>query len=99
MGKIRITKEEMLAYRKTPNGRRKYMWMYAGVLIDLMSTLGVSIIIINSGKFTKPVYFYACLYILLVLVVLGGELIGVYFGAREQYFYDQQQKKVLKYDE
>ena len=99
MGKVKVTREEKKLYRQTPNGRRKYMWMYAGVIIDLMSTLGVSILIMNSSRFTKPLYFYICLYILLVIVVLGGELIGVYFGAMEQYFYDQHQKKVLKTDD
>lgn len=99
MGKIKVTKEEKRLYRQTPNGKRKYLWMLAGVIIDLMSTFGISILIMNSGRFTKPIYFYICLYILLVIVVLGGELIGVYFGAMEQYFYDQHQKKVLELDE
>ena len=99
MGKIKVTKEEIKEYRRTSNGRKKYIWMYAGIIIDIISTLGVSILIMNSYRLPSPVYFYVGLYILLVIVVLGGELIGVYFGAREQYFYDQHQKKVLRIDE
>ena len=99
MGRRKITKEEIRAYRKTPNGRRKYSWMFVGIIIDIMATLGISILIMNSHRLPSTLYFYAGLFILLVIVVLGGELIGVYFGALEQYFYDNQQKKVLTIDE
>lgn len=97
MGKI--TKEEIKLYRQTPNGRKKYIWMFAGIIIDIISTLGVSILIMNSHRLPSTLCFYSGLFILLVIIVLGGELIGVYFGALEQYFYDTQQKKVLNIDE
>lgn len=97
MGKI--TKEEIKLYRQTPNGRKKYIWMFAGIIIDILATLGISILINNSHRLPSVLYFYAGLFVLLVIVVLGGELIGVYFGALEQYFYDKQQKKVLNIDE
>ena len=99
MGKVKVTNADKLAYRNTPNGRKKYSWMCAGVIIDILSTLGIDVLITNAYLFTNPLYFYICLFILLVIVVLGGELIGVYFGAMEQYFYDKYNKKVLNIDE
>ena len=98
MGK-NITREDIKAYNRTPNGHTKYIWMIAGMLIDIMSSFGVSALIINSHRLPSQLYFYCALFILLVIVVLGGELIGVYFGALEQYFYDKNKKKVLNIDE
>lgn len=99
MGRRSVTKEELREFHQTPNGRSKYIWMYAGMLISFMSSLGVSILIINANRLPSPLYFYCALFVLLVLVVLGGELIGVYFGALEQFIYNKRQKKVLKIDE
>ena len=35
----------------------------------------------------------------MVIVVLGGEMIGVYYGALEQYVYNKNNKKVLDINE
>ena len=99
MGNRKITREEIKAYNQTTNGHNKYIWMIAGVIIDIMSSFGVGALIINSYKLPGQIYFYSALFILLVIVVLGGELIGVYFGGLEQYFYDKDKKKVLNIDE
>ena len=51
-------------------------------------------------------YFLVILFVLLVIVVLGGEMIGVYYGALEQHVYeknkdneDNANKKVLDINE
>ena len=47
----------------------------------------------------SPIYFYGILFVILIIIVLGGEMIGVYYGALEQYVYDKQSKKTLNIDE
>ena len=96
MGKKEVKKANVEKFHKTINGRRKYVWMYVGMLISFLASLGVSILILFANKLPGAVYFYVILFILLVIVVLGGELIGVYFGALEQYIYDKEEKKVLR---
>lgn len=98
MGNIK-PKGETELFRETTYGKKKLSWLYVGAIIDILATLGVSILFAYSNRFSNMLYFYLILFLLLVIVVLGGELIGVYFGAREQYFYDKQQKKVLNIDE
>ena len=99
MGKIHITKKDLKEFHSTANGRSKYIWMYVGMIIDIIASLGISFLIMHAKDVPSPLYFYCMLFILLVIVVLGGELIGVYFGAVEQFFYDKMQKKVLKIHE
>ena len=98
MGK-KNRKEEIKEFRKTPNGNKKYMWMLGGATIDIIATVGISILINNAYRIPNVLSFYAILFIFLVIVVLGGELIGVYFGALEQFIYNKNQKKVLDIDE
>ena len=95
----KISREEMREFKKTDNGLKKYKWMIAGAFIDFFATLGLTFLINYSYLIKNDVYFYALLFVLLVIVVLGGELIGVYFGAAEQYVYNKNQKKVLDINE
>lgn len=95
MGKIRITNEDKKEFKSTINGQKKVMWMVVGMLIDFLATLGISLLHIFSDKLPNNMVFLAILFVLLVVVVLGGEMIGVYYGALEQYVYDKTNKKVL----
>ncbi len=99
MGKKNITKEEKKEFRSTKNGSNKFRWMLTGIIIDIIATLGISLLIIFSERIESQMLFYILLFMLLVIIVLGGELIGVYFGAIEQYFYDKHMKKVLENNE
>ena len=99
MGKVNVTKDELKSFHKTANGRSKYIWMLVGIVLDIVSSIGISLLIINANKLPSNLHFYCGLFFLLIIVVLGGELIGVYFGAVERYFYDKSQKKVLRIHE
>ena len=96
MKKLRITKEDKDNFKNTRNGAIKYLWCYIGAIIDIVATIGVSLLIIYSSMFTS-LAFYLILYALLVIVVLGGEFIGTYYGALEQYMLNKREKKELSY--
>ena len=98
MGEEYSVKRIKREFRCTPNGYSKHKWMIVGVVIDIIATLCVSLAIAYSYKFSSSIALYVILFALLVIVVLGGELIGVYFGAREQYIYNKK-KKALTIDE
>ena len=89
MAKLRITREDKEEFKNTKNGAKKALWMIVGMLIDFLATLGISLIIIFSDALPSQMYFYVGLYVLLVIVVLGGEMIGVYYGALEQFMYNK----------
>ena len=94
MKKLKITKEDRENFKKTRNGAVKYAWCWIGAIIDVISTLAISFLIIYSSYF-KTLHFYIILYILLVIVVLGGEFIGTYYGALEQFMLNKEEKKFL----
>ena len=89
MTKVHITSEDKIEFRSTINGRKKSIWMIVGMLIDFLSTLGVSLLYIFSDNIPNQLLFLVILFVLLVIVVIGGEMIGVYYGALEQYVYDK----------
>lgn len=95
MSKIVITDQDKKEFNNTEHGKRKALWMIIGMIIDFFSTLGVCLLHIFAYKLPKPIYFYGLLFILLVIVVLGGEMIGVYYGSLEQYVYNKKFKKRL----
>ena len=99
MAKMRITNEDKKEFNSTINGQKKSAWMVVGMLIDFLATLGISLLHIFSNKIPNEYYFLGILFTLLVIVVLGGEMIGVYYGALEQYVFDKNNKKVLNIDE
>ncbi len=94
MGKIVITKDDKEEFNKTKNGAYKYTWLIIGCLIDIFATLGISFLIIYSSHF-RLFTFYILLYILLVIIVVGGEFIGTYYGALEQYVLHKKERKEL----
>ncbi len=96
---MNIKKEDKEEFKRTTNGAKKAIWMIVGILIDFMATLGISFLNIFADKLPNKMYFYIILFVLLVIVVLGGELIGVYFGALEQYVYHKNEKKVIEPNE
>ena len=93
MKKIEITEEDKEEFRKTINGQKKLLWLKIGVLIDILSTLAVCLINIFSYYLSNQIVYYILLYVFLVIVVIGGEFIGTYFGALEQYVIDKNMKK------
>ena len=99
MAKLRITRDDKIEFKSTSNGKKKVIWMIVGMLIDFLATLGISLLHIFSDKIPNQMYFLVILFVLLVIVVLGGEMIGVYYGALEQYVFDRNSKKVLDVDE
>ncbi len=98
MTKLRITNEDKKEFKSTINGQKKVIWMIVGMLIDFLATLGISLLHIFADKLPSVIYFYVILFVLLVIVVLGGEMIGVYYGALEQYIYNKRNKKILDVD-
>ena len=99
MSKMRITNEDKNEFKSTINGQKKVIWMIVGMIIDFLATLGISLLHIFADKIPNTMIFLVILFVLLVIVVLGGEMIGVYYGALEQYVYDKNNKKVLVIDE
>lgn len=99
MAKLVITKEDKEEFKKTVNGAKKAIWMIVGMIIDFLGTLGISLLNIFSSKLPNMVIYYIILFVLLVIVVLGGELIGIYYGALEQYVFHKNNKKVLDSNE
>lgn len=95
MAKVGITKEDKIEFKNTSNGKKKVIWMVVGMLIDFLATLGISLLHIFSDKIPNQMYFLVILFVLLVIVVLGGEMIGVYYGALEQFVFEKRSKKVL----
>ena len=98
MGKIEIKREDVEEFRKTRNGKQKYLWLKIGIVIDLLSTLSVSILNIYASRLRSLTEYLIILYILLVIVVIGGEFIGTYFGALEQYVIDKTLNKKKEID-
>lgn len=99
MAKMRITKEDKEEFKSTTNGKKKVIWMIVGMLIDFLATLGISMLHIFEDKMPNQVIFLVILFVLLAVVVLGGEMIGVYYGALEQYVFHKNNKKVLDSNE
>ena len=99
MAKLNITDEDKKEFKSTINGQKKSVWMVVGMLIDFLATLGISFLNIFSAKLPSVAYYYGILFILLVIVVLCGEMIGVYYGALEQYVYNKNNKKTLDIEE
>ena len=97
MKKIVITKEDTEKFNDSINGSNKLLWKKIGCLIDVIATIGISLIIIFSEYLANMVVFYLLLYALLVIVVVGAEFIGTYYGALEQYVIDKKEKKELIY--
>ncbi len=94
MAKLYITKEDKDEFKSTVNGTKKAIWMIAGMVIDFLATLGISILSIFSDKLPNMLIYYVILFVLLVVIVLGGELIGVYYGALEQYVFHKQEREM-----
>ena len=99
VGKLKITNEDREEFKKTENGAKKAIWMYVGMVIDFLATLSVSLLNIFANMLPGALWYYVILFILLVIVVLGGELIGVYYGALEQYVFNKNMKKEIKVEE
>ena len=99
MGKIVITDEDKKEFKESHNGMKKLLWQKIGMIIDILATLAVSFLIMYSDRLPSSLWFYVILYILLVIVVVGGEFIGTYFGALEQYAIDKHTKKNLENEE
>ncbi len=99
MEKIVITKEDKKEFRESRNGMKKLVWQKIGMLIDIIATLGISFLIMYSDRLPNVIWFYVILYALLVIVVIGGEFIGTYFGALEQYAIDKHNKKTVDSEE
>ena len=99
MGRISISKKQINEFKSTPGGIKKYMWMLGGATIDIVATVGISILVNNAYRIINTIYFYIMLFVFLIIIILGGELMGIYFGALEQFVYDKNQKKVLDIDE
>ena len=99
MKKIVITKEDIKNFNDSTNGAKKLLWKTIGCLIDIIGTLGVSLLIMFSDYINNMVFFYLILYVLLVIVVVGSEFIGTYYGALEQYVLNKNEKKKLSYNE
>lgn len=98
MEKIKITKEDREEFKKTKNGALKKAWCLVGGVIDFIATIAVCFLIMFSSHLT-PFVFYIVLYALLVIVVLGGEMIGTYFGALEQFMLHKKEKKEISFEE
>ena len=92
MAKVIITDEDRNEFKKTANGIKKTLWMYLGMIVDFIATLSVCLLNIYADKLPSQMWFYIVLYVLLVIVVVGGEFIGTYFGALEQFALDRKQK-------
>ena len=99
MAKIHITKDDKIEFKNTINGKKKVIWMVVGMILDFLGTLGVSLLHIFSDKCPNNMVLLAILFVLLVIVVLGGEMIGVYYGALEQFVYHKNNKKVIDVNE
>ena len=99
MAKINITEQDKKEFKSTVNGSKKAIWMIVGILIDFLATLGFSLLHVFSDKLPSQTYFYGILFVILVIIVLGGEMIGVYYGALEQYVLDKQSKKKVDFKE
>ena len=99
MTKLRITSDDKKDFKKTINGQKKVIWMAVGMLIDFLATLSISLLNIFANKLPNSLYYYIILFILLVIVVFGGEMIGVYYGALEEYVYNKKHKKILDINE
>ena len=98
MSKIKITKEDKKEFKKTRNGALKKVWCLVGGIIDFVATISVCFLIMYASHLT-PIVFYIVLYALLVIVVLGGEMIGTYYGALEQYMLHKKEKKEIFFEE
>ena len=95
---MEITREDVKEFRNTINGKRKYLWLKIGVIIDLVFTLSVCLLEIFSDIFSSSLLYYLVLYVLLIIVVVGAEFIGTYFGALEQYVISKKMKERKEID-
>ncbi len=93
MEKLIITDEDREEFKKTINGKQKFLWLKIGIIIDIISTISVSLLNIFANRLNSSIEYYIILYIILVFVVVGGEFIGTYFGALEEY---ARNKKTMK---
>ena len=99
MAKLNITKDDIKEFKSTVNGQKKVIWMVVGMLVSFLATLGVCLLHVFANKLPSSIYFYVILFVLLVIVVLGGEMIGVYYGALEQFVYNKRFKKTIDLSE
>ena len=99
MKKIVITEEDKKKFNDSVNGANKLLWKKIGCLIDVIATLGISLLIIFSNYLVNMAVFYLLLYALLIMVVVGAEFIGTYYGALEQYVLNKKEKKEIAYME
>ena len=97
MKKIVITKEDMQNFDASTNGADKKKWKRIGIVIDFIGALGISLLIIFSDYIANAIIFYLLLYALLVIIVLGAEFIGTYYGALEQYIINKKEKKEIAF--
>lgn len=97
MKKTVITKDDKKQFIATDNGHNKYLWMKIGCLIDAFSTLGISVLIVFSNYVKNALVFYFLLYGMMVLIVVGAEFIGTYYGAMEQFVLHKKVKKEIAY--
>lgn len=93
MEKLIITDEDKEEFKKTVNGKQKYFWLKIAIIIDILSTLSVSLLNIFANRLHSSMEYYIILYIILVFVVIGGEFIGTYFGALEEF---AKNRKIIK---
>lgn len=99
VSKIMITKEDRDSFKKTANGKHKYHWLIFGAFIDFFASISICLLIIFSNRIYNALIFYFLLYALFFIMVLGGESIGVYYGALEQYVLHKKEKKEISYME
>ena len=99
MGSRKYNQEDVIEFRNTPIGSNNYFWMILGIVIGILSTLAICFLLAFSYLIFNYIVFYFLLFILLILIVVGGGLIGIYYGSLEQYIHDKKQKKVLEIDE
>ena len=82
---MKITKDDVKEFRNTENGMKKLLWLKIGVVIDLVFTIAVCLLERFSESIPSSLLHTIILYVFLVIIVIGAEFIGTYFGALEQY--------------
>ena len=99
MGRRKYNKEDVIKFRNTSVGSNNYFWMILGITVIIVGTLGIWFLMAFSYIVFNYVIFYLLLFILLVLIVIGGGLIGIYYGSLQQYIYAKEHKRILEIDE
>lgn len=97
MAKVIITKDDKRNFNSTKNGAKKYLWMHIGMIVDFLASVGICFLSIFSYRIRPQWMFFTLLYIFVIIIVLGGEFIGTYHGALEQYVLHKKEKKELEY--